>query len=183
MLFAAYPMSAYKNTDAEFAYGSGHINPAKAMDPGLVYDAEEIDFVKFLCGQGYNVTQLRLVTGDNSACSKETNGTAWDLNYPSLALSAPSGKSVTRIFHRTVTNVGSPSVSYRAIISGVPGLDIKVEPGTLTFNSLGEKQSFVVTVQATLPHKNAILSGALVWDDQNHQVTSPIVAFASNREA
>ncbi|XP_025014030.2 cucumisin [Ricinus communis] len=182
LMTTAYPMSPYKNTDQEFAYGSGQINPVKAMDPGLVYDAEEIDYVKFLCGQGYNASQLQLVTGDNSTCSVETNGTVWDLNYPSFALSAPSGLSVTRVFHRTVTNVGSPSISYNAITSAPAGLNIQVEPDVITFQSLGEKQSFVVTVEATLPDKDAILSGLLVWYDQVHQVRSPIVAFALDPE-
>ncbi|CBI31871.3 hypothetical protein VitviT2T_024939 [Vitis vinifera] len=42
-------MDPRKNEDAEFGYGSGHINPVKAVDPGLVFDASEADYVDFLC--------------------------------------------------------------------------------------------------------------------------------------
>ncbi|KAG8644992.1 hypothetical protein MANES_10G021600v8 [Manihot esculenta] len=174
LMTTAYSMSTTANTDAEFAYGSGHINPVNATDPGLVYDAEEIDYVKFLCGQGYNATQLKLVTGDNSACSAETNGTVWDLNYPSFALSTVPGHSVTRIFHRTVTNVGSSSATYKAIINAPPGLHIQVQPNVLSFTSVGEKQSFVVTVEAEL--SDFAISGSLTWDDGVHKVKSPILA-------
>ena len=52
-VFVATPMSAKKkNPEAKFAYGAGNI------DPGLVYDADEIDYVKFLCGQGYSTRAL-----------------------------------------------------------------------------------------------------------------------------
>ncbi|XP_057989655.1 cucumisin-like isoform X2 [Hevea brasiliensis] len=175
LMTTAYPMTTAANSDAEFAYGSGHINPVKAIDPGLVYDAEEIDYVKFLCGQGYNATQLQLVTGDNSTCSEETNGTVWDLNYPSFALSTLSGQSVTRIFHRTVTNVGSSSSTYKAIVNPTEGLNIQVQPNVISFQSLGEKQSFVVTVEAAL--NTTAISGSLTWDNGVHQVRSPIIAY------
>ncbi|KAF2318965.1 hypothetical protein GH714_012012 [Hevea brasiliensis] len=82
-------------TTAEFAYGAGHINPVKAIDPGLIYDAEPLDYVKFLCGQGYNTSLLQMVTGDNSSCAKATNGTVWDLNYPSFALSTSPSEFIS----------------------------------------------------------------------------------------
>ncbi|KAF2318938.1 hypothetical protein GH714_011905 [Hevea brasiliensis] len=169
--------SALMTTDAEFAYGSGHINPIKATDPGLVYDAGEIDYVKFLCGQGYGTRQLQLVTGDQSACSAETNGTVWDLNYPSYTLSTKYGESITRTFQRTVTNVGSQISTYKAIINAPAGLKIQVQPSVLSFQSLGQKQSFVVTVEATMI--KTMISGSLVWDDGLHQVRSPIVAHVT----
>lgn len=63
-------MVSRKNEDAEFAYGSGHINSLTALDPGLIFDATESNYVDFLCKQGYNTTLQP--------------GKAWDLNYPSL---------------------------------------------------------------------------------------------------
>ncbi|KAF5729630.1 cucumisin family protein [Tripterygium wilfordii] len=164
-----------KNIDAEFAYGAGHINPLKAVDPGLVYDAGEVDYIKFLCGQGYNTTTLRSITGDSSSCNLATKTTVWDLNYPSFTVSSSSGQFVTRIFHRTVTNVGSDVSTYKAIISAPKGLSVQVSPSVLTFKSLGEKQSFIVTIQANLG--TPMISGSLIWDDGVHQVRSPVVAY------
>ncbi|EEF38173.1 cucumisin [Ricinus communis] len=177
LMTTAYPMNPDTNTDVEFAYGSGHINPVQAADPGLVYDAGETDYVKFLCGQGYSSKQIQLLTGDDSTCSEATNGTVWDLNYPSFALSTKYGKSITRIFHRTVTNVGSPTSFYKAIINAPSGLKIQVQPDMLSFQSLGQQQCFVMTVEATLI--KTLISGSLIWDDGVHQVRSPIVAHAT----
>ncbi|XP_059625397.1 cucumisin-like [Cornus florida] len=177
LMTTASIMSAVTNTDAEFAYGSGHIDPLKAAKPGLVYDAGALDYVKFLCGQGYSTKSLQLVTGDNSTCSAANNGTVWDLNYPSFALSSQTKQPITRVFHRTVTNVGSPVSTYKATVVAPAGLTILVEPSVLTFKSIGQKQSFVVTVTAAL--NNNALSGSLVWDDGVYQVRSPIVAYSS----
>lgn len=164
------------NEDAEFAYGSGQIDPIKAASPGLVYDMGESDYVSFLCGQGYTTKNLRLVTGDNSTCSSSNNSTVWDLNYPSFALSGPKSTVFTRIFHRTVTNVGSPISTYNAIIA-TPNpslLNIQVSPSVLSFRSLGQKISFIVTVRAQV--QQVFISGSLIWDDGVHQVRSPVVA-------
>ncbi|CAI0447403.1 unnamed protein product, partial [Linum tenue] len=183
LMTTAHPLSVPDLPDAEFGYGSGEIHPSRAVDPGLVYDAGEIDYVQMLCGQGYNITQLRLVTGDQSSCSSAaTNRTAvWDLNYPSFALSSEKLKtSVTRVFHRTVTNVGSATSTYTAIVNGPVGFDtIRVEPNVLKFKNIGEKQSFVVTVTALVKAKlkqSGIISGVLVWSDGSHKVRSPVVA-------
>ena len=169
-------MSAEKNQDAEFAYGAGQINPLKAVDPGLIYDADKIDYVKFLCGQGYSTQALQLVTGDNSVCSSNINATAWDLNYPSFALSSTTFESITGKFSRTVTNVGSAVSTYKATVTGAPtGLQIQVVPDALSFTSVGQKLSFVLEVKGSVD--NSIVSASLVWDDGVHQVRSPIVVF------
>ncbi|KAK9077902.1 hypothetical protein SSX86_001959 [Deinandra increscens subsp. villosa] len=173
LMTTAAPMSPTKNPDAEFAYGSGHIDPSKAVDPGLVYDAGEQDYVSFLCGQGYNATSLKIVTGDASACT--TNATVWNLNYPSFAVSAQQPGSVSRTFNRTVTNVGVGVSSYQANVVAPSEMVVKVNPSSLVFKAVGERQSFVVKVDATIGSK--ALSGSLVWTDGVHNVTSPIVAF------
>ncbi|KAM7264287.1 hypothetical protein ACFE04_001970 [Oxalis oulophora] len=171
----AFPMRVEQNSDAEFAYGSGHINPVKARDPGLVYDAGIHDYIGFLCGQGYNTTNLRLITGDKNSCSASTNGSVWNLNYPSFTLSAKSGHSITRKFHRTVTNVGLASSTYKAIVKTQPGMKVRVTPKILCFDSVGEKKSFMVRVRAKMSRD--MISSSLVWDDGSHQVRSPIVAY------
>ncbi|KAK8976699.1 hypothetical protein V6N11_057297 [Hibiscus sabdariffa] len=180
----AVPLSRKTNTDAEFAFGSGHLIPSSALDPGLVYDAGEIDYVKFLCGQGYDTKTLRLVTGDKSSCSESINGTVWDLNYPSFTLSTTAGKSITRVFHRTVTNVGSVVSVYKARVKAPPGLEIAVEPNVLRFKAVGETKSFVVKIKAKIDNNNAnqMVSGSLIWDDGAHLVRSPVVAFAVQEE-
>ncbi|GMI80814.1 hypothetical protein like AT3G46850 [Hibiscus trionum] len=177
LMTTAIPMTPMNNIEGEFAYGAGHINPLQATDPGLVYDAGEIDYVKFLCGQGYTVKNIQLITGDSSSCSDETNGTVWDLNYPSFALSSTPGKSFSRVFHRTVTNVGPAVSTYKAVINAPPVLVIQVQPSVLSFEYVGQKQSFVVTIEAQLG--NSMASGSLIWDDGVHKVKSPIVAYAS----
>ncbi|KAM7270998.1 hypothetical protein ACFE04_030212 [Oxalis oulophora] len=172
----ASPMSAKGNKGAEFAFGSGHINPAKVSDPGLVYDARVEDYTKFLCGIGYNTTTIRIVTGNQQAsCSRATNQSVWNLNYPSFTLSAINGSLVTRKFHRTVTNVGPHSSTYKAIVKTEVGMKVKVFPTFLSFKSYGEKKSFVVQVSANLK-KRSMIRGSLIWDDGLHQVRSPIVA-------
>ncbi|KAK6933091.1 Subtilisin-like protease, fibronectin type-III domain [Dillenia turbinata] len=158
-----------------FAYGSGQIDPTKAISPGLLYDANEADYVSFLCGQGYSTKTLRIITGDTSTCTASNNGTVWDLNYPSFTLLGSSGESLTRVFHRTITNVGSPVSTYKATVTAQGGVKVQVDPDVLSFKSILQKQSFTLTVTATIA--NTVLSAALVWDDGVHQVRSPIVAY------
>ncbi|TXG52436.1 hypothetical protein EZV62_021605 [Acer yangbiense] len=42
-------------------FGAGHINPNKAMDPGLIYDINFQDYTEFLCGIGYDEKQMKIV--------------------------------------------------------------------------------------------------------------------------
>ncbi|XP_058208208.1 cucumisin-like [Rhododendron vialii] len=183
LMTTATPTNTTQNTDttqtalAEFAYGSGQIDPVQAANPGLVYDAGESDYVKFLCGQGYTTQLLQLVTGSsNTTCSASNNGTVWDLNYPSFSLSGPANVSVTRVFHRTVTNVGSPVSTYTSTVFPPPSMSVDVEPPVMKFTSLGQKQRFVLTVSGVAIAD--VMSGFLIWDDGVHQVRSPIVAHS-----
>lgn len=84
LITTASPMNPSLHPDAELAYGSGQVNPVAARDPGLIYDAAEADYVKMLCDQGYNETQIRLITGDVLGSCPGTKGSPGDLNYPSM---------------------------------------------------------------------------------------------------
>ncbi|KAJ9557723.1 hypothetical protein OSB04_012337, partial [Centaurea solstitialis] len=172
-------MSARINTDAEFAYGAGYLNPMKAMRPGLVYDANEVDYVTFLCHQNYSTHYIRIITDVNiSSCSELMIKKTKDLNYPAFVIPTTHNEVIDFNFSRTVTNVGSATSTYRALITQtlVSGLRIQVEPNVLHFEEYGQKLSFKVSVQATIQKQdNPIVSGGLIWDDGVHQVRSPIV--------
>ncbi|KAL5568975.1 hypothetical protein UlMin_025550 [Ulmus minor] len=171
-------MSPDLNPEAEFAYGAGQINPIKAAYPGLVYDADELDYINFLCEQGYSTKLVKIIAGGNSNCpaKKGIDGKTFDLNYPAFVLPVSPSESINHVFHRTVTNVGSPNSIYKAKVISQKGLRITVDPSVLTFKSLWEKLSYAVTVQGMIDHK-FMISTSLVWDDGTFQVRSPIVVY------
>ncbi|RWV91858.1 hypothetical protein GW17_00045816 [Ensete ventricosum] len=99
-----------------------------ALDPGLVYDAAEKDYVQMLCDEGYNVSTIRLITGDNSSCSGDSIGSASDLNYPSMALYVKPDEQVKGKFSRIVTNVGDANSTYTAVIKTDPNIKVSLSP-------------------------------------------------------
>ncbi|KAL0003148.1 hypothetical protein SO802_016929 [Lithocarpus litseifolius] len=167
------PMSPEESCGAEFAYGVGNLNPHKSANSSLIYDIDALDYIAFLCGQGYNTKLLQAVTGDNSSCPKGTDGKVSDLNYPSFALSTPSSNSISHVFNQTVTNVGTSTSTYKAKVSAPLGLSIKVNPSVLPFTCLKQKLSFTLTIEGTIDRQ--IVSASLIWDDCTFQVRSPIV--------
>ncbi|XP_057417991.1 cucumisin-like [Lotus japonicus] len=177
LMTTAKPLSPLNNVEAELAYGAGQISPSKALTPGLVYDATERDYTSFLCGQGYSLMSIQLIMGGNTSFCGTTNESARDLNYPSFSLQVPhSDHTVFARFKRTVTNVGSPMSTYKAtVVTAAKGLEIKVTPNVLAFNSLGQTKTFVLTLDGALTEP--IVSASLVWDDGTFQVRSPIVVF------
>ncbi|KAH0465902.1 hypothetical protein IEQ34_006005 [Dendrobium chrysotoxum] len=177
LITTAYVMSSTKNVEAELAYGAGHINPLAALSPGLIYDAQEIDYIKILCGEGYITTILRLITGDQSSCASANNGTVLDLNYPTFALQTQHGESFSTSFRRTVTNVGVSNSTYYAAVNAPSNLKINVEPNVLSFEALLEKKSFSVKLEGDA--YKTIISGVLIWSDGIHNVRSPIVVYTS----
>ncbi|KAL2326648.1 hypothetical protein Fmac_025706 [Flemingia macrophylla] len=167
LMTTATPMSEALNPEAEFAYGAGQLDPIKAVNPGLVYDANEIDYVKFLCGQGYDVKKIRAITSHNSSCTQNNIGTVWDLNLPSFAVFVNT-TFFSRVFHRSVINVGSTTSKYRARVTTPPSLlNFKVEPEVLSFSSVGQKKSFTLTIEGRI--NVAIVSSSLIWDDGTFQ--------------
>ncbi|XP_052730201.1 cucumisin [Vigna angularis] len=177
LMTTATPMSKKLNHEGEFAYGAGQINPMKALNPGLVYDANEIDYVNFLCGEGYDTKKLRTITKDDSSCTQQpNNGMVLNLNLPSFALSMNTSTPFSSTFHRTVTNVGANTSTYKARLNVPPSsLKLKVEPDVMSFSYVGQKKSFTLVIEGTL--NEVTVSCSLIWDDGTFQVRSPIVVF------
>lgn len=176
------------------AMGSGHIEPNRALDPGLVYDAGAEDYLRLLCGMGYTREQILTVTRSSYAanCSDGASAAMTDLNYPSFialfdaanatnasASAAARGKRVVKQFRRVVTNVGDAVSTYRANVEPVKGFSVAVAPEILVFKEKYEKKSFTVTLEGHAGKKEGeVVHGSLTWVDEEgkHVVRSPIVA-------
>ncbi|XP_031377315.1 subtilisin-like protease SBT5.3 [Punica granatum] len=163
--------SSYKATP--FSYGAGHMQPNKAMDPGLVYDLEIGDYLKFLCALGYNKTQISRFTDSPYKCPKRTS--LLDFNYPAITVPKLSRRvTVTR----TVKNVGPPG-TYMAQVMSPDGVSISVKPSTLRFDKIGEHRTFSVTLKSRKVNApKGYLFGELVWSDKTRSVRSPIAVRA-----
>ncbi|XP_059623828.1 subtilisin-like protease SBT5.6 [Cornus florida] len=161
---------AYGSPADPFQYGSGHLRPTKAVDPGLVYDASYTDYLLFLCSQG--VTKL-----DPSFKCPKVSPTPNNLNYPSLAISKFNGAVTVK---RTVTNVGGGGKSlYVSSVKPPIGFSVKISPPILFFKHVGQKKSFTITVtaeteKASKTDNDQYSFGSYAWTDGIHFVRSPM---------
>lgn len=164
---------------AEFASGSGEINPKTAVHPGLIYDINIVSYVSFLCKQGYKDKDIALLTGSkNYNCSSVPRARGSDgLNYPSMHLQVRRNESVIAgVFYRSVTHVGIGSAIYKAQVTTPKSLSIRVTPNVMIFSRPRQQRSFKVTVTGKPPRRGAwYLSASLLWSDSQHNVRSPIL--------
>ncbi|KAK7273471.1 hypothetical protein RIF29_14521 [Crotalaria pallida] len=163
-------LNATNGQATPFSYGAGHVQPNKAMDPGLVYDTTLKDYMNFLCALGYNETQISIFSEGPYKCRKRFN--VLDLNHPSITVPYLS-RSIT--VTRTLKNVGSPG-TYIAHVQNPSGIAISVKPSILKFKTVGDKKSFKVTLKVKKGKTtNKYVFGRLIWSDGKHYVRSPIV--------
>ncbi|XP_028783858.1 subtilisin-like protease SBT5.6 [Neltuma alba] len=123
-----------------FAYGSGHFQPLKASDPGLIYDSSYIDYILHTCTLG-ETQRLKL----NYRCPNPLPDPN-NLNYPSIQIHRLSGSKKTVV--RVVTNVGSPKSVYKFSAQSPKEYTILASPNVLEFENVGQKKNFTITVMA-----------------------------------
>lgn len=173
-------MSPSENPEAEFAYGSGLLNPVKATNPGLIYDASEEDYLLFLCQSGYKKDLMVLISGNISyICQKEEEGSSIDVNYPAMQAMVAAEKPYNVTFKRLVTNVGvaGTTTTYTVKVATTKSMEVKVMPNLLTFEAVKEIKSFEVNVVGKGLSSSSQLSGSLLWFDGVHQVRTSIVIY------
>ncbi|SFV14612.1 S8 family peptidase [Pseudoduganella namucuonensis] len=152
-------LTGAQNGRLPWSQGAGHVNPNKAMDPGLVYDLSASDYKKYMCGGGVA-----------SQCA-EGAIPGYELNLPSITL---SNVQVSQTVTRRVTNVSGAASTYTATPS-ITGYTMEVTPSTLTLNP-GETKSYSVKLTRTNAPNNTWQFGELVWSDGVHSVRSPVQA-------
>ncbi|KAL0307475.1 UNVERIFIED_CONTAM: Subtilisin-like protease SBT1.8 [Sesamum angustifolium] len=138
------PIQDEKHLPADiFATGAGHVNAAKASDPGLIYDIEPQDYIPFLCGLGYTSREVSKIVLKRVNCSEVSAISAEQLNYPSLAVNRFGSSNQT--FTRTVTNVWEDNSSYTVEVVSPRDSNVTVNPQTLNFSKLNQKLTYEVS--------------------------------------
>ncbi|MDH3440630.1 MAG: hypothetical protein OEM63_07770, partial [Gammaproteobacteria bacterium] len=150
-----------------FDYGSGHIEPNSANDPGLIYDVTDDEYDTFSCAIGSpDVTQARCDDLEAQGVSFEPA----DVNQPNISLSR---LTTTRTVTRRVTNVTEASETYNVEIEFPPGVDVQVSPASLTV-APGQTAEYDVTLSFTSGPQDIYRFGAITWVSNDHRVRSVI---------
>ncbi|KAA8542953.1 hypothetical protein F0562_024105 [Nyssa sinensis] len=165
-----------------FDIGAGHINPLKAMDPGLVYDMKTRDYIIFLCNIGYTQDLIRkiviLYPGTDTSCPPLGHTTHTNLNYPSITV---SDLQSTITIKRTVRNVGYKKTAFYFVsVVNPDGVDVVIWPRLLIFTFFRQEISYYITLK---PHKKSqgrYDFGKIVWSDGFHYVRSPLIVRVNN---
>ncbi|KAJ0983802.1 hypothetical protein J5N97_002158 [Dioscorea zingiberensis] len=166
-----------------FVRGAGHVDPNRALDPGLIYDITIPDYISFFCSIGYGPLQISVFMRDETTpvnCSSAgTFASPGDLNYPSFAVDFDSVDDVVT-YKRAVTNVGAEDEAvYEVQVLSPSGVEVTVEPNKLEFSSIGQSLSYSITFASGLSSEANVAAasqsfGSIVWSDGVHDVRSPI---------
>ncbi|MFV0462828.1 MAG: S8 family serine peptidase [Nostocoides sp.] len=158
-----------------FMTGSGLADVGKpaatgsAFNPGLVYDADFVSYLGFLCAEGREA----FVDAAATCASLQDAGvptTAANLNYPSIGIEAVPG---TTSVQRSLTNVTGSPITVSAMATAPSGYTVAVSPSTLTV-APGATESFTVKVTNTSAPLGQWRFGSLVWSGDGYSLHSPI---------
>ncbi|XP_057779799.1 subtilisin-like protease SBT3 [Salvia miltiorrhiza] len=155
--------------------GSGQVDPNRALDPGLVYDASPQDLVNLVCSMNFTPNQTQTIIKSNYNCSNPSS----DLNYPSFVALIPAseaGRTSSQRFQRSVTNVGEGAATYKVMVEAPVNTTVTVRPQTLVFGKKYEKQRYSLTIRYS-GDRSLVRDGAVIWIDQagKYRVRSPII--------
>ncbi|KAK9096961.1 hypothetical protein Sjap_022458 [Stephania japonica] len=160
------------------AMGAGHINPNKALNPGLIYDASAEDYMRLLCSMNFTMKQISTITrSSHSNCSTKSS----DLNYPSFIAffnADTANGTITQVFRRTVTNIGEPMSTYIADLTDMGEVKVSVEPRKLVFKQKHQKLNYKLTLKGPSRVRDRVIQGSLTWvgNGGKYIVRSPIAA-------
>ncbi|KAK8487589.1 hypothetical protein V6N13_016414 [Hibiscus sabdariffa] len=157
-------------TATPFDYGSGHVDPRAALDPGLIFDAGSEDYLGFLCTTpGIDIHEIKKYT--NTPCNT-TMGHPSNFNTPSITISHLVG---TQIITRTVTNVAEEE-TYVITARMHPSIAIETRPSAMTLRP-GASRKFSVTLTARSVTGSYSFGSITMKGSRGHKVVIPVVAM------
>ncbi|XP_034699683.1 subtilisin-like protease SBT2.5 isoform X1 [Vitis riparia] len=161
-------------TATPFDYGSGHVTPRAALDPGLIFDAAYEDYIGFLCTTpGIDAHEIKNYT---SLPCNYTMGRPSNLNTPSITISHLVG---TQTVTRTVTNVAGLE-TYVISTRMAPAIAVEANPPAMTLKP-GASRKFSVTLTARSVTGTYSFGEVLLKGSRGHKVRIPVVAMAYDR--
>ncbi|KAJ6732006.1 PROPROTEIN CONVERTASE SUBTILISIN/KEXIN [Salix purpurea] len=157
-----------------FDYGSGHVNPRAALDPGLIFDAGYEDYLGFLCTTpGIDAHEIHNYT--NTPCNY-TMGHPSNLNTPSITV---SHLVKTQTVTRTVTNVAEEE-TYVITARMQPAVAIEANPPAMTLRP-GASRKFTVSLTVRSVTGSYSFGEILMKGSRGHKVRIPVVAMGYRR--
>ncbi|KAJ0026117.1 hypothetical protein Pint_09336 [Pistacia integerrima] len=164
--------------------GAGEIGTTAPLQPGLIYETTEVDYLNFLCYYGYNVSKIKSIAKsvpEDFTCPKESSiDLISTINHPSIAISSFKGKE-GRTVSRTLTNVaGANEKIYAVTVDAPQGLNVKVIPDKLQFTKSGQQLSYQVTFSSILSSLKEDLFGSITWSNGKYKVRSPFAVSSEN---
>ncbi len=158
-----------------FDFGAGHVDiglprrHGSAFQPGLVYDADFLDYLGFLC-DAFPELVSPSTCGLLDAIGVPTE--AVNLNYPSIGISALAG---SQTITRTVTSVAAENhaVTYTPDVEAPEGYTVEVTPSTMKLMP-GQSATFQLTITNVSAPVGEWRHGAITWSGGNYDARSPI---------
>ncbi|XP_038709129.1 subtilisin-like protease SBT1.4 [Tripterygium wilfordii] len=162
-----------------FIHGAGHVDPNRALNPGLVYDIDTNDYVAFLCSIGYDADRIAVFVrqpASSDVCAQSLENPGY-LNYPSFAVVFKSNSGIVK-YKRAVKNVGSSvDAVYDVKVNAPENVDVHVSPSKLVFSAENQSISYEITFSSVgLGWFDIRTSsyGSIEWSDGVHLVRSAI---------
>ncbi|KAL3627424.1 hypothetical protein CASFOL_028787 [Castilleja foliolosa] len=166
--FAAYTLYPA----APFGFGAGLVDPIRALDPGLVFSTGYEDYLNFLCSlPNTDAEKVRVATGGTCAAAFST---PFDLNQPSVTITALSGMRMTQ---RVVKNVASKPETYLCAVLPPNGVTVKVDPPWFTL-APGESQTLEIRLVVNQVLNDFSFGEIVLTGSLNHIVRMPLSVFA-----
>lgn len=141
-----------------FAQGAGQVDARQYLDPGLLYLSGTADWLSYIAGAGYTLSDPTIKPIDPS-----------DLNQASISIGSLTG---TQTVTRTVTSTRAGT--WAALPLSMKGVTAKVSPRILRFTAAGQSKNYTVTFTRTRAALDTFSTGYLNWVGQNSTVRSPV---------
>ncbi|XP_075481808.1 subtilisin-like protease SBT1.2 [Primulina tabacum] len=171
-----------------FAIGAGHVNPERAIDPGLIYDIQPNEHITHLCFLGYSRSDIFSITHKNVSCHEILQkNRGFSLNYPSFSVIFRPG-ALRKMFKRRLTNIGSANSIYSVEVTAPEGVSVKVRPQRLIFKQVNQTLSYKVwfiSKKRMDIESTRFSQGYLTWVNHrtiSYTVRSPIAVTWESRK-